>query len=99
VEAAAEGLVTEMGRRAAEVILAGGDGVWHMHGVGIESGEDALPVLEEGTVIAYEPGFRVGTDAFYLEDMIAITDSGFAVLSEGVPYRAAEIEAAMARGR
>lgn len=99
VEAAAEGLVTDMGRRAAQVILAGGDGVWHLHGVGIESGEDALPVLEEGAVIAYEPGFRVGIDAFYLEDMIAITASGSVVLSDGVPYRAAEIEAAMARAR
>ena len=99
VRAAADGLLTETGRRAAEIIIAGGESIWHLHGVGIESGEDALPVLTEGAVIAYEPGFRVGPDAFYLEDMIAITSGGSEVLSTGLPYAAGEIEAAMAEGR
>ena len=85
--------------QAAEVILAGGESVWHIHGVGIESGEDALSVLHEGAVIAYEPGFQVGADAFYLEDMVVITATGRAILSTGLPYRAAEIEAVMAEGR
>ena len=84
-----------MGRHAAEAILSGGDGVWHIHGVGIESGEDALPVLEVGAVVAYEPGFAVGPDAYYLEDMIVVTPEGAEVLSDGLPYTAEEVEAAM----
>jgi len=96
VVAAADGLTTDMGRRAAETIISGGEAIWHLHGVGIESGEGALPVLVEGAVIAYEPGFNVGPDAFYLEDMIAVTPDGVEVLSAGLPYRATEIEAVMA---
>ncbi len=95
VEAATGRLTTDVGRHAAEAILSGGDGVWHIHGVGIESGEDALPVLEVGAVVAYEPGFAVGPDAYYLEDMIVVTPEGAEVLSDGLPYTAEEVEAAM----
>jgi Xaa-Pro aminopeptidase len=51
-----------------------------------------------GAVIAFEPIFSVGADAYYLEDMIHITTTGAEVLSAGLPYTASEIEAAM-RGR
>ena len=95
VEAASAGLETAMGREAAAAIVTGGRGVWHIHGVGVESGEDAGPTFEVGSVLAYEPGFEVGADAFYLEDMIAITAAGHEVLSAGLPYTAAEIEALM----
>jgi len=90
-------LTTDVGRAAAEAILAGGAGVWHIHGVGIESGEDIPPTLGTGMVVAYEPGFSVGPDAYYLEDMILVTDDGHRVLSTGLPYSAREIERFMAR--
>jgi len=95
VAAARPGLTTDEGRRAADAIRRGGNAVWHIHGVGIESGEAAGPVLEEGSVIAFEPMIEVGPDAFYLEDMIAITRDGIEVLSRGLPYTADEIEALM----
>ena len=49
--------------------------------------------------IAFEPMFSAGADAFYLEDMILVTESGHEVLSAGLPYAAEEIEAVMAQGR
>ena len=59
-------------RTGDEIIVSeieeGGDGVWHIHGVGIESGEDALSVLATGAVVAYEPGIQVGPDAFVFMD-------------------------------
>jgi Xaa-Pro aminopeptidase len=70
---------------------------WHIHGVGIESGETAGGPLEEGVVLAYEPMVVVGDDAFYLEDMILITASGAEVLSPGLPYSAAEVAAFLRR--
>jgi len=73
------------------------DSAWHLHGVGIESGEEGLAVLRAGTVLAYEPGVVAGPDAFYLEDMILITDSGHEVLSSGLPYSAASIAELMRR--
>ncbi len=96
VEGARGGLSTAIGREAAATILEQGDAVWHIHGVGIESGEDPGPVLEVGSVLAFEPMVAVGADVFYLEDMILITPTGHRILSEGLPYTADEIEAAMA---
>ena len=60
--------------------------MWHIHGVGIESGEEAVDPLTEGAVIAYEPTLEVGPDAFYLEDMILVTATGHRVLSADLPY-------------
>ncbi len=90
-------LSSDGARQAA--LLLDVDAAWHLHGVGIESGEEALPVLRAGTVLAYEPMVTVGPDAFYLEDMIVVTQDGHEVLSSGLPYRAAEVDAFMARGR
>ena len=70
---------------------------WHLHGVGIESGEEALETLLAGTVLAFEPMFRFGPEVYYLEDMIVVTETGYEVLSTGLPYTAEEIEAVMAR--
>jgi Xaa-Pro aminopeptidase len=94
------GLTTAQGRRAAERLLAS-DGMadWSIHSVGIDSGESALPLLVAGAVVAFEPIFSVDEDAFYLEDMILITETGYEVLSGGLPYSAKEIEAAMAAAR
>ena len=93
-------LKTEQARRAAESLL-GKDGMseWSLHSVGIDSGETPLPVLVAGAVIAFEPIFSAGDDAFYLEDMILVTERGHEVLSAGLPYTAREIEAAMVRRR
>lgn len=91
------GLTTDEGRAAAEAILSGGEGTWHIHGVGIESGEDIPSPLRAGMVLAYEPGFAIGADAYYLEDMILVTADGQRVLSAGLPYTAVEIEEAMER--
>jgi Xaa-Pro aminopeptidase len=70
---------------------------WHIHGVGIESGESPGGDLVEGVVLAYEPMFVSGDDAFYLEDMILITSDGAEVLSKGLPYSANEMAAYLNR--
>jgi Xaa-Pro aminopeptidase len=88
-------LTTGEGRAAAAAILGAGEGTWHIHGVGIDSGEDIPEVLRSGMVVAYEPGFSIGPDAYYLEDMILVTDTGHRVLSTGLPYTASEIERLM----
>lgn len=90
-------MVTADGRAAAQAILSGGEGVWHIHGVGIESGENLPPELRAGMVVAYEPGFSIGPDAYYLEDMILVTEDGHRVLSGGLPYTAEEIAQVMVR--
>ena len=69
---------------------------WSIHSVGVESGETPLQTLVAGAVIAFEPIFSVGADAYYLEDVIHITATGVDVLSAGLPYTALEIEAACA---
>lgn len=79
-------------------IMASADGVdWHIHGVGIESGETPGGDLEEGVVLAYEPMFVWEDDAYYLEDMILITGDGSEVLSHGLPYSAEEMAAFLRR--
>ena len=97
VRSARGALLTDVGRAAADAILEGGPGVWHIHGVGIESGEDIPPLLRSGMVVAYEPGFAVGDDAYYLEDMILVTDDGHRVLSTGLPYTSTEVARFMER--
>ena len=79
--------------------MAAEDGIlWHIHGVGIESGETpGEPVLRAGSVIAFEPMFSLGTDAFYLEDMWLITDTGVELLTPGLPTTSTEIESFLSR--
>lgn len=86
---------SEAREAAASLVTEGGMALWSIHGVGIESGETALDVLELGSVIAFEPMFSRGPDAFYLEDMIVITETGHEILSAGLPYTAEEIEGVM----
>jgi Xaa-Pro aminopeptidase len=90
-----EHLETALARRAAQEILAKGEAVWHIHGVGLESAEPLPDTLRAGMVLAYEPGFAIGTQAFYLEDMILITASGYEILTKELPYSAVEIEEEM----
>lgn len=87
------GLRSDGAREAAHIL--DDDSAWHVHGVGVESGEEALPLLRAGSVLAYEPMVEVGDDAFYLEDMILVTGSGHEILSAGLPYGAEEIAALM----
>jgi Xaa-Pro aminopeptidase len=92
-------LETAAGREAAAFLLSeGGSGIWGIHGVGVESGEEALDPLEAGSVLAFEPMLQIGAHAYYLEDMILVTADGHEVLSAGLPYTATEIEDAMAGG-
>jgi len=90
-------LKTDYGRRAARALVEGGDGVWHVHGVGLDAGEERLERLEEGSVIAFEPMFSIDEDAYYLEDMILVTEKGHEILTTALPYTANEIEKEMAR--
>jgi len=78
--------------------MASDSGVnWHIHGIGIESGETpGEDVFRAGAVVAYEPMFVYGADAFYLEDMILITEDGMGVLTTELPYSASEIASFLA---
>jgi Xaa-Pro aminopeptidase len=92
-------LTTAQGKRAAETLLGPkGTEAWELHGVGLDDAEGLPEVLRAGMVVAYELMFTVDGDGFYLEDMIAVTDNGFELLTPGLPYTAREIEAAMAAG-
>jgi Xaa-Pro aminopeptidase len=96
VERARESLVTGYARRAAaQLIAAPLRETWHIHGVGLDGGETGTDTLAVGSVIAFEPMFSVDDDAYYMEDMILVTESGHEVLTRGLPYTAEEIEGAM----
>jgi Xaa-Pro aminopeptidase len=91
-------LESDYARRAAAVLIeAPLRATWHIHGVGLDGGETGTDTLEAGSVIAFEPMFSVGADAYYMEDMILVTGSGHEVLTRGLPYTADEIEAVMRR--
>ena len=70
---------------------------WQLHGVGLDDAEGLPEVLREGMVVAYELMFTVDGDGFYLEDMIAVKNDGYEILTPGLPYTAREVEAAMVR--
>jgi Xaa-Pro aminopeptidase len=98
VEQARAGLTTDYARRAAAYLAeAPLRETWHIHGVGLDGGETGTDTLEAGSVIAFEPMFSIDEDAYYLEDMIWITESGSEILTGGLPYSADEIEAAVRR--
>ena len=88
---------TQEGQHAAEILL-GPKGIeaWQLHGVGLDDAEGLPETLRAGMVVAYELMFTVDGDGFYLEDMIAITNDGYELMTPGLPYTAGEIEAAMA---
>jgi Xaa-Pro aminopeptidase len=85
--------------RIANTMLAEDGGInWHIHGVGIESGEEAVDVFASRSVIAYEPMFFWMGDTYYLEDMILVTPDGAEILSKNLPYFSNEIADIMDRG-
>ena len=99
IRALASKLTTPMGRKTAEILLGpGGTGAWEIHGVGLDDAEGMPEVLKAGMTVAYELMFMVDGIGFYLEDMIVVEANGYRVLTPGLPYTAAEVEAAM-RGR
>ena len=98
VRAAAPSLKTAEGKKAAEILLGpNGTDAWEIHGVGLDDAEGMPAVLKAGMTVAYELMFMVDGDGFYLEDMIVIEPNGYRLLTPGLPYTAAEIEATMAR--
>ena len=100
VERAQEALRTEYARRAAAQLLRTPlPEAWHIHGVGLDGGETGTDTLEAGSVIAFEPMFSVDEDAYYMEDMILVTEKGHEILTLGLPYTASEIEAVMGMRR
>jgi Xaa-Pro aminopeptidase len=68
---------------------------WQMHGIGIAFGEGLVNTINAGQVLALEPILTVDGVGLYLEDMILVTADGAEVLTKGLPYTAAEIEAVM----
>jgi Xaa-Pro aminopeptidase len=93
----APSLNTLQGRRAAETLLGPkGTEAWQLHGVGLDDAEGSPEVLRAGMVVAYELMFTVDGDGFYLEDMIAVKNDGYEMITPGLPYAAREIETAMA---
>jgi len=94
----APSLTTAQGKHAAAILLGpSGTEPWELHGVGLDDAEGLPETLKTGMVIAYELMFTVDGDGLYLEDMIAVKEDGFDVLTPGLPYTAREIEAAMKR--
>jgi Xaa-Pro aminopeptidase len=93
------GLKTALARHAATTILSpNGAPHWQLHGVGLDVAEGpGLPadVLRSGMVFDYEPIFAVDGQGFYMEDMILVTETGYELLTPGLPYGAREVEVAM----
>jgi Xaa-Pro aminopeptidase len=91
---------TPLGRHAA-ALLTQPDSLpyWQWHGIGLDYAEPLPSVLRAGMVLDYEPIFVVDGQGFYMEDMILVTPTGYEILTTGLPSTAAEIEAAMRRGR
>ncbi len=92
-------LKTALGKKAAAVLLApDGTEPWEIHGVGLDDAEGLPDTLHTGMVVAYELMYAVDGYGFYLEDMIAVGKDGPDLLTPGLPYTAAQIEAVMRRG-
>ena len=89
-------LVTPLGRRAAEILLGeGGTDLWELHGIGLLAAEPEVDTLQVGRVFAFEPMLDVDGVGLFLEDMVLVTESGYEILTPGLPYRSEEIEALM----
>jgi Xaa-Pro aminopeptidase len=94
------GLRTSLGKAAAATLLGpNGTDAWEIHGVGLDDAEGMPETLRTGMTVAYELMFLVQGHGFYLEDMVAVEPAGHRLLTPGLPYTAAEIEAAMALRR
>jgi Xaa-Pro aminopeptidase len=98
VRAAQPRLQTGLGREAARILLDHArTRFWQIHGVGLDAAEPTGPVLRRGMVVAYEPMFTVQSFGFYLEDLLLVTETGYEMLTPGLPYTSGEIARAVAR--
>ena len=97
VERRQSSLQTALAKEAATILLnPANQSIWHLHSSGLEPGEKApTGVFKAGMVLEFEPMFAVGGQAFYLEDMLLVTNGGCEILTMGLPYTADEIERAM----
>src|SRR6185436_14485157 len=96
----APALKTSQGKRAAETLLGPkGTEPWQLHGVGLDDAEGQPEAVRAGMVVAYELVFTVDGAGLYLEDMIAVTNDGYEILTLGLPYTSREVEAAVAKRR
>lgn len=89
------GVKSSLARKAvAELLGPQGADKWLLHGAGLECCERPFTSgkLRAGTVVILEPDFDVDGQAFYLEDMILVTEHGHEVLTDAIPYGADEIE-------
>jgi Xaa-Pro aminopeptidase len=71
------------------------NGVWPLHGLGMDMAEGTPSVFRAGNVICYEPGMLVNGQLMFVEDTIVITSSGFEILNPPLPYAPRELEGAM----
>jgi len=85
-------------KAVAELLGPQGPDKWLIHGAGLECCERPFisGTLRSGAVVVLEPSFEVDGQAFYLEDMILVTDEGHEVLTDAIPYSADEIERLLA---
>lgn len=67
---------------------------WQLHTMNLLTGRVSDPLVA-GSTIALEPTATVAGQGFFIEDLFLITTKGAELLTPGVPYSAAEIEAAM----
>ena len=89
-------LRTDLAREASGILLDRAQSpFWQIHGVGLEPAEPVGSVLREGMVVAFEPMFSVRGLGYFLEDLLVVTESGYELLTPGLPYTADEIEHAM----
>ncbi len=93
-------LKTEEGKNALDFLLSPtGTGSFEIHEMGLGGTEKEPAYLKEGMVVAWEPMFTINNDAYYLEDLVLITRTGYEVLTPGLPYFAADIEKLMKKNR
>jgi Xaa-Pro aminopeptidase len=89
-------LKTAEGKKAVEFLLSNiGTSAFQIHEMGLGGTEKPVNILKANMVVAWEPMFTLGKDAYYLEDLIAITLIGYENLTPGLPYFAKDIERMM----
>lgn len=93
-------LKTEEGKKALDFLLSpAGTAIFEIHEMGLGGTEKEPLYLKEGMVVAWEPMFTFNNDAYYLEDLVLITRTGYEILTPGLPYFAADIEKLMKKNR
>jgi Xaa-Pro aminopeptidase len=86
---------TDLGRAAAEALVA--PGPWSMYGHGIDMVEGVPATFAAGNVVCWAPEFSVGGQGFYVEDMVLVTATGYEILNPPLPYEPEALEALKAR--